>query len=122
MIYYPQGIVKCYKQNKRKSKGFEGSMERKSQSNNFPTLFTNFPKMAINFKNDTKTCHPTQKPVELCEYLIKTYTKEGEVVLDNCMGSGSIGVAALNTGRFFIGIEKNDHYFEVAKKRIEDLN
>jgi len=64
--------------------------------------------------------HPTQKPVALLEYLIKTYTLEGETVLDNTMGSGSTGVACVNTKRKFIGIEKDDKYFEIAKKRIED--
>ena len=64
--------------------------------------------------------HPTQKPVALLEYLIKTYTLDGETVLDNCMGSGSTGVACVNTGRNFIGIEKDDKYFEIAKKRIEE--
>lgn len=62
--------------------------------------------------------HPTQKPVPLLEYLIRTYTLEGETVLDNCMGSGSTGVACLNTGRNFIGIEKDCKYFELAKERI----
>ncbi|MDD3668175.1 MAG: site-specific DNA-methyltransferase [Bacteroidales bacterium] len=63
--------------------------------------------------------HPTQKPVALFEYLIKTYTNEGETVLDNCMGSGSTGVACVNTNRNFIGIELDDKYFEIAKQRIE---
>ena len=63
--------------------------------------------------------HPTQKPVALCEYLIRTYTNEGETVLDNCMGSGTTGVACLNTGRDFIGIEKDAGYFEIARNRIE---
>lgn len=63
--------------------------------------------------------HPTQKPVKLMEYLIRTYTNEGETVLDNCMGSGSTGVACINTNRNFIGIEKDDKYFEIAKNRIE---
>ena len=62
--------------------------------------------------------HPTQKPVPLLEYLIRTYTLEGETVLDNCMGSGSTGIACLNTGRNFIGIEKDDKYFAVASERI----
>jgi DNA modification methylase len=62
--------------------------------------------------------HPTQKPVELLEYLIKTYTNEGETVLDNTMGSGSTGVAAINLNRRFIGIELDSKYFEIAKKRI----
>ena len=62
--------------------------------------------------------HPTQKPVALLEYLIRTYTMEGETVLDNCMGSGSTGIACLNTGRHFVGIEKDDKYFAVASERI----
>jgi len=64
--------------------------------------------------------HPTQKPVPLMEYLIKTYTNENETVLDNTMGSGSTGVACINTNRNFIGIEMDDKYFEIAKKRIND--
>lgn len=63
--------------------------------------------------------HPTQKPVALCEYLIKTYTNEGDKVLDNCMGSGTTGVACLNTKRDFIGIELDENYFKLAKDRIE---
>ena len=64
--------------------------------------------------------HPTQKPVELLEYLIRTYTNEGETVLDNCMGSGSTGVACVHTNRNFIGIEIEEEYFNIAKKRIEE--
>lgn len=67
----------------------------------------------------TNQLHPTQKPIELLEYLIKTYTNEGDIVLDNCMGSGSTGVAACNTNRNFIGIELDDNYFQIAKERIE---
>ena len=63
--------------------------------------------------------HPTQKPTELCEYLIKTYSNEGDIVLDNCMGSGTTGVACRNTSREFIGIEMDEKYFEIAKERIE---
>lgn len=66
--------------------------------------------------------HPTQKPVELCEYLIKTYTNEGDTVLDNCMGSGSTGVACVKTNRRFIGIEMESKYFEIAKKRIHQTS
>ena len=62
--------------------------------------------------------HPTQKPVELCEYLIKTYTNKGDTVLDNCMGSGTTGLAAKNLNRKFIGIEKDAGYFEIAKQRL----
>ena len=65
-----------------------------------------------------KMLHPTQKPVPLLEYLIKTYTKEGETVLDFTMGSGSTGVACVNTNRNFIGIELDENYFKIAKERI----
>ena len=65
-------------------------------------------------------CHPTQKPVDLLEYLIKTYTNEGELVLDATMGSGSCGVAAVNTGRRFIGFELEKNFFEIAQRRIEE--
>ena len=64
--------------------------------------------------------HPTQKPVPLLEYLIKTYTNEGETVLDNCMGSGSTGVGCVNTNRNFIGIELDEKYFKIAERRIKD--
>ena len=79
-----------------------------------------YPKSIIEIKStdSTKNLHPTQKPVALLEYLIKTYTTEKEIVLDNCMGSGSTGIACLNTNRRFIGIEKDDNYFEIAKKRM----
>ena len=70
--------------------------------------------------NSTRRVHPTQKPVALLEYLIKTYTNDGETVLDNCMGSGSTGVACVNLNRSFIGIEMDDKYFEIASKRIND--
>ena len=81
-----------------------------------------YPKRIQYFNNNytREQLHPTQKPVALLEYLIKTYTLEGETVLDNTMGSGSTGVACINTKRNFIGIEKDDKYFEIAKKRIAD--
>ena len=65
--------------------------------------------------------HPTQKPVELCEWLIKTYTNENDLVLDNCMGSGTTGVACLNLNRKFIGIELDEKYFDIAKNRLEKV-
>ena len=81
---------------------------------------TRYPRSIQRFNTDKAkgSYHPTQKPVALCEYLIKTYTNEGETVLDNCMGSGTTGVACVNTDRNFIGIELDDHYFEVATERI----
>lgn len=67
----------------------------------------------------TKRLHPTQKPVELLEYLIRTYTNQGYTVLDNCMGVGSTGIACMNTGREFVGIELDPEYYQMAKERIE---
>ena len=80
-----------------------------------------YPKNLIKFNRDKDKLHPTQKPVSLCEYLIQTYTNKGDVVLDNCMGSGTTGIACLNTNRKFIGMELDNTYFEVAKKRIEEV-
>jgi len=80
-----------------------------------------YPISIIEFKKIKKTIHPTQKPVALFEYLIKTYTNEGDLVLDNCAGSGTLGIAAINTKRNYILIEKDEHYCEVAKKRIDEL-
>ena len=80
-----------------------------------------YPTNILEFVSDRSgKVHPTQKPVALCEYLIKTYTNEGEWVLDNCMGSGTTGVAAVNTNRNFIGIEQEPKYFEIAKQRINE--
>lgn len=74
----------------------------------------------LKYAKDTKKYHPTQKPVKLLEDLIKTFSNEGDIICDLTMGSGSTGVAAMNTSRNFIGIEKDDHYFEIAQKRIEE--
>jgi len=82
--------------------------------------WSNWPRDVIEIASEGKTIHPTQKPVALMEYLIRTYTNEGEIVLDNTMGSGTTGVACMNTGRKFIGIEKDEKYFEIAKQRIHD--
>lgn len=82
-----------------------------------------YPTQLLTYKTEKQTCslHPTQKPVALLEYLIRTYTNEGETVLDFTMGSGSTGVACVNTNRRFIGIELDKGYFNIAKKRMEEL-
>ena len=82
--------------------------------------FTNWPRDVLEIASEGKTIHPTQKPVALMEYLIRTYTNEGETVLDFTMGSGTTGVACVNTGRSFIGIEKDADYFAIADRRIAD--
>ena len=80
-----------------------------------------YPKSILTYQkpHPSVTLHPTQKPVELIEWLIKTYTNEGDLILDNCMGSGTTGVACKRLNRDFIGIEKDEKYFEIAKERIE---
>lgn len=83
-----------------------------------------YPRSIQVFSTDTQRCalHPTQKPVTLCEYLIKTYTNPGDVVLDNCMGSGTTPVACINTGRHYIGFELDEKYFNIAKQRISEVS
>lgn len=83
-----------------------------------------YPRSILEFSTDTQnsSLHPTQKPLKLLSYLIRTYTNEGETVLDNCFGSGSCGVACCATNRNFIGIELDKEYFEIGKKRIEEAN
>lgn len=101
-------------------RGCYGKFDRVGQTN--INNGTRFPRSVLRFSNDNhNSIHKTQKPVALLEYLIKTYTKEGDIVLDNCMGSGSTGVACLNTGRNFVGMEINQEYFVVAKERIEKI-
>lgn len=88
---------------------------RKGSTEKYPTSILQFAK-----PHPSISKHRTEKPVALLEYLIKTYTNEGDVVLDNCMGSGSTGVARINTNRDFIGFELNNSYFDIAQKRIAE--
>ena len=115
--YNPQGLKPYGKINKRGSIGENWSDVK---SNKYIQEFTNYPTQLLEFGYDKEKFHPTQKPVALLEYLIKTYTQENEAVLDFTMGSGSTGVAAKNTNRKFIGIELDQDYFEIAKKRIQE--
>lgn len=117
--YNPQGLEYLEKPKKRiKVQTSENYGTNNRKGKEIITEATNYPKDVLYFARVEKNVHPTQKPTELLEYLIKTYTKENEVILDNCMGSGSTGVACVNTKRKFIGIEKEEKYFEVAKERI----
>ena len=119
--YFPQ-MQKGKMRNKKSYGSKVGSVTGyiKPNGENFNDLY--YPKTIIEFSNASQKGkqHPTQKPVALLEYLIKTYTNEGETVLDFTMGSGSTGVACVNTNRNFIGIELDDGYFNIAKKRIEE--
>ena len=123
MPYNPQGLVEINKARKHSDTQF-GTMAGKRPGQKKVTVqkFTNYPNDVLSFDVEANPQHPTQKPVPLLEYLIKTYTREGETVLDNCMGSGSTGVACVNTRRNFIGMELDPKYFEIAKNRINKEN
>lgn len=127
MTYNPQGLIekKVKKKNDPNRLGkFLHNPEHMGKGNKllheteYEQKFTNYPSEIIEFGLDRNVVHETQKPVALMEYLIRTYSNEGEIVLDNCMGSGTTGVACINTNRKFIGIEKKDEYYDAAKKRI----
>lgn len=106
----------------KKSKEYSRTEIMGGEQTNFEerTLNEKYPQSVLEFSNASQVekLHPTQKPVALMEYLVKTYTNEGETVLDNCMGSGTTGVACKKTGRHFIGIEKDPKYFEIAVSRV----
>lgn len=118
--YNPQGLVKVDKITKQGGRGKSMVQASGDRPDEYKQEYTNYPRNILEFAKDAKNVHPTQKPVALLEYLIKTYTNEGDVVLDNCMGSGSTGVACLNTNREFIGMELDEKYFEIARNRLED--
>jgi site-specific DNA-methyltransferase (adenine-specific) len=128
MMYFPQGVQKSNRVYKRPNPNssshgymrpshtaYHGGDGYKMQGENYPKNILEFPS-EIN-----KTVHPTQKPVALFEYLIKTYTNEGDLVLDNCIGSGTTAIAAINTKRNFIGIEKEQKYVDIANERISKV-
>jgi site-specific DNA-methyltransferase (adenine-specific) len=120
MAYNPQGLQDTYKvckNDKTLRSNFGGN--RPGLKDEYVQTKTGYPRSILRFKNDTGL-HPTQKPVALFEYLIRTYTNEGELVLDNCIGSGTTAIAAINTGRNFIGIEKEQNYFDDANERIKN--
>ena len=116
-IYNPQGLQPHGKSNKRGSPG-ENWQRNDDVVNHYVQEKTGYPRTVIRFPSEGGF-HPSQKPIALMEYLIRTYTNEGETVLDNCMGSGTTGVACKQSGRDFIGIEMDPGYFSIAKARIE---
>lgn len=116
--YNPQGLMLLDKPKMRnRNSPIDDIYGGKTLDNEYIQKYTNYPHHLLEFKKDGRI-HPTQKPVALCEYLIKTYTNENDLVLDSCMGSGTTGVACKNTNRHFIGIELDKNYFEIAKNRI----
>jgi DNA modification methylase len=118
--YRPQGTTEVCVMSGRKNKS--SNIYSKYDGGNYIQTVGNYPRTILEFptEGDKGRQHPTQKPVALLEYLIRTYTNEGETVLDFTMGSGSTGVACVNTGRNFIGIELDAGYFKIAEKRINE--
>lgn len=126
MIYNPQGLIPCHvtENGKRKAKSVYGS--RPSHKDVIVRHQCNYPRMVIDFPNQSEECatskriHPTQKPINLLRYLIKTYTYEDAVVLDNCIGSGSTAIACIREKRHFIGFELDKNYYKKSLERIEN--
>lgn len=114
--YNPQGLIK--KEIPTIRKGRDNGTNYGLSNKDALQEYENYPKSILKIASEGKTNHPTQKPVALMEYFVKTYTNEGDTVLDNCMGSGTTGVACKNLNRNFIGIEQDANYFEIAKGRI----
>lgn len=119
--YNPQGLIKLDKPIIRTRKSLNTDIYGSAKFIDHIQHYTNYPDNYLFYKTPVKRYHPTQKPTDLLEYLIRTYTNPGETVLDNCMGSGSTGVACVNTRRDFIGIELEEKYFNIAKERIENV-
>lgn len=120
MNYYPQGLILL---NKYVRHGVNNIMTNTGSNRESEKIFqeyTNYPKRILKFAKDG-TLHPTQKPIKLLEYLIRTYTQEDELVLDNCFGANSTGVACVNTNRNYIGIEKDEKYFQVGVDRVQKI-
>ena len=121
LTYNPQGLTACNIKSSRRNKAGNGVYGNVS-ADNYYQKEGNFPRQVLKIDHIThKQIHPTQKPVALMEYLIRTYTNENETVLDFTMGSGTTGVACMNTNRKFIGIEKDEKYFEIAQDRINAI-
>lgn len=119
--YNPQGLISVSVNSSRKNKSGNGNFGRVSDRP-YIQKEGNFPRSVLRFQHETAPVHPTQKPVALMEYMIRTYTNPGDTVLDNCMGSGTTGVACVNTGRNFIGMEMDAGYFQIAQGRIQAAN
>ena len=119
MVYNPQGLRDCHIV--CKGKGHSDHRPSNVKQKDYLQTKTGYPKSIIDIGSSTAKDHPTQKPVALMEYLVKTYTNEGETVLDFTMGSGTTGVACQRAGRNFIGIEMDETYFNIASERIEGV-
>jgi DNA modification methylase len=120
MTYNPQGLVRLLVPRKRKPAQRIGFLGKQVYKGGFQK-WTNFPRSVLEFDSPHKPAHPTQKPIDLLGYLIRTFSNAGDVVLDPTMGAGSTGVAALAETRKFIGIELDAHFYEVAVQRVDEV-
>lgn len=118
-VFHPQGLIK--KPHPTIRKGTNNGTNYGKSDKDAIQEYENYPVDILRFQSVAKPIHPTQKPVDLLEYLIKTYTNEGDVILDSCMGSGSTCVAAVNTNRHYIGFELNNMYFDLACMRLDEV-
>jgi site-specific DNA-methyltransferase (adenine-specific) len=116
--YNPEGIKGIRKQ--RTGRAEFAMKPGRSRDRSYVQTGTGYPRTVLEFASVPSPSHPTQKPVALFEYLIRTYTNEGETVLDSCVGSGTTSIACMNTNRHYIGFEKDPGYFAIAQKRIAD--
>lgn len=123
MNYNPQGLIflgKTVNGDKSCKADKDGHRFARTSNKTYVQEYTNYPVSLLSFNNDGNTKHPTQKPVALFEYLIRTYTNPSETVLDNCIGSGTTAVAAINAGRNFIGFEMDAGYYDIANRRVQE--
>jgi site-specific DNA-methyltransferase (adenine-specific) len=119
MTYNPQGTVPCNKIMKGKTGITEHRGNRKTQDDYVQTT-TNYPRSVLKFGNEGKTKHPTQKPLDLITYLVRTFSNENDIVLDSCLGSGTTVIACIDSNRQFVGYELDKKYFDVCVERIEN--
>ena len=120
MTYNPQGLINVDVLLKNTDTESMGKSKSRKSGSEYKQTQSNYPRSILRYAHDQSKLHPTQKPVALLEYLIKTYTQEGETVLDFTFGSCSTGVACLNTNRKFLGIEMEEKYFDIAANRMND--
>lgn len=120
MNYIPQNLLPINKLRKKNTSHTDTSFSERKSHRDTIQEFTNYPQSIISFDLECKPLHPTQKPVALFEYLIKTYTNEGQTVLDNCAGSGTTAIACINTNRKYICMEKDETYYNLMCERVKN--
>lgn len=119
MTYNPQGLIRCDIKGHNSDNLIYGKRKCRASNTYYKQEFTNYPADVLYFNSDTNNLHPTAKPVDLLRYLVLTYSNQNDIILDNTMGSGTTCVAAIKEKRRYIGIEKDEKYFRIANKRIE---